>query len=250
MNKDVSNIIYIDGNIEPGIKNSINIKNNRSQIINDKSKLKNEIENGINKSLYLDKNKNKLGKPMCSIKIPIKDNNQIKKTNYNTYIHNNLINKKIKDNNYNSEHNNNNNSNIQNIYKDIFTVNINNKKSRNQSNLNKQFNTNNNINNISFFKEKKINLLNNSTFSEKKHFSKQKLNLSYINKKNNNNLSHKKRIIKIKQNNDNNKLSLKQKIHLFHQRKEALINQYSNKNKETKEAEGNEHKKIIFINKK
>ena len=47
---------------------------------------------------------------------------------------------------------------------------------------------------------------------------------------------NKKRVIKIKPNNANNKLSLKEKIHLFQKRKEELIRQYLNKkNKALKE---------------
>ena len=135
-------------------------------------------------------------------------------------------------------------------YKDIISLNINNKKSRNHPSLNNQFNTNNNnINNLTFYREKKFNYLNNSIYSEKKYYSKPKLNLSYVNKKKNNNLSQKKRIIKNKQNNENDKLSLREKIHLFYKRKEELIKQYSNKNKAKEGNESNTNKKIIFTNK-
>ena len=124
------------------------------------------------------------------------------------------------------------------INKDIFNISRNNIKSRNKSNFKKEFNTNNNFNNITFYKEKKNNYINNSTFYDKKNSSKKKLNLSYINKRKESDLSNKKRIIKIKNNND--KLSLKEKIHLFHQRKDALIKEYFNKNKILKEQKGND----------
>ena len=57
------------------------------------------------------------------------------------------------------------------------------------------------------------------------------MNQSFTNRKQNDDSSSKKRVIKIKQNNDNLKISLKQKIHKIKKKKEALIKQYSNKNK-------------------
>ena len=111
-------------------------------------------------------------------------------------------------------------------YKDGF-----NKRSRNQRSINNQFSTNKKINNITFYKDNK-SLLNNSTLSERKSINRQKMNQSFIFKKPIANVCKKKRIIKIiKPSNDSIKLSLRQKIHLFQQRKEALIKQYSNKNK-------------------
>ncbi len=113
-------------------------------------------------------------------------------------------------------------------YKDGF-----NKKSRNQRSINKQFSTNKKLNNITFYKDNK-SLLNNSTLSERKSINRQKMNQSFIFKKPIANVCKKKRIVKTikpKPNNDSIKLSLKQKIHLFQQKKEALIKQYSNKNK-------------------
>ena len=181
-----------------------------------------------------DNNKNKIN----SIK---KDKNShiiIKTMNNSSYIKNNSSHKKV--------------YNIPSTYRDYISMTINNKKSRNHLNLKKKFNTNNKINNLTFSKEKKYNFnyLNNTLYSEKKMYSKPKLNLSYINKKKNNDLNHKIRIIKNKQNKENDKLSLKEKIHLFHQRKEELIKQYSNKNKVQKEDyDKNINKKIIFTNK-
>ena len=226
INKKDNNFINIniEKNFEPELKKD-NISAN-----NNKSKIKNENE--------ISKSKIKVKKPICSIKMPIKKDNVISRTNYSTYIHNNSINKKSKD-IYNI------NNDISSPFKDIFSINFNTNKSRNQSSLRNQFNTNNNIINISYYKEKKNNFLNNSTYSEKRQFNKGKLNLSGINRRKKNDLNNKKRIIKIKPKNDNIKLSLKQKIHLFYQRKEALIKQYSNKNKVEGDHFGSE-RKIIY----
>ena len=60
----------------------------------------------------------------------------------------------------------------------------------------KQYNVNSVINKT-FYKDNKINFLNNS-FMDKKSISNRRLNKSYINKKDNNDLSCKKRDAKIK----------------------------------------------------
>ena len=96
-------------------------------------------------------------------------------------------------------------------------------RSRNQSNILKNYkdksNVSNNENNTKF----KYNI---STF---KNQSKKRVNKSY-NEKNNlmniNTKNNKKRNIKITQNKN---ISLKEKIHLFHQKKESLIKQYLNR---------------------
>ena len=218
INKNENNsTILNEKNMEKEIKNEIEKDNNIPQIINKKNKIIKK-ENEIPKLSFIDKIKEK--NQIALLKKPIKSNNLYSKNNnYNASI-NNSINKKSVE----SQR-----------PKDILSININShQKSRNKSNLNKQFNTNNNINNITCYKKQKFNILENSTFSEKKSLSKQKLNQSFNNRKKNDNISHGKRIIKIKQNNDNYKLSLKEKIHLFQQRKEALIKQYLNKNRSLK----------------
>ena len=193
--------------IEKELRGKIAIKNSDSKITKD-----NENKTHINKI--------KIKKPIYSLNMPTNCNNLITKNNYSIHFKNK---KSIDENN-----------------KDIFDISINNKKSRNKSSFKNEFITNSNFHNISLRKENKMNFVNYSTYKGKKNSSKKKLNLSYINKRRNIDLSNKKRTIKIKNNND--KLSLKQKIHLFHQRKDELLKQYSNKNKVVNKKTKNEKK--------
>lgn len=213
-NKKINSSLYVDKNNENTSKHDENINHNKFRIKNGKTKKK---KNGVHKLSFWDKviDKN-ASHSIKKEKIP------------NNFIHNILFNTKIKDKNQT-------NKSIPSTYREYVSINFNNNpKSRNHPSLNKQFNTNNNINNLTLFKEKKINYLNNTISSEQKSFNKQKYNLRTINRKENIDLNSKKINITTKNkngNNDNNQLSLKKKIHLFHQMKEELIKQYSNKNK-------------------
>ena len=232
---NLSEFEYNDKKLEKDLNNNIDIKNINSQTINNKIK---KNENNEKRPSLLDKIKEK------NESIPKRNHAELKsKINYNTYINNSSI---IKNVNINE-----NSNNIPQKSKDIFSTSFN-KRSRNQVNLNlnKQFNTNNHIMNITFYEDNKFNILNNSTILNKKSVSNRRFNQTLFSRKNNKDSSHKKRVIKILNNNDNIKLSLKQKIHLFQQKKEALIKQYSNKNKMLLDTSQNKKTGKIYNNQK
>ena len=170
-----------------------------------------------------------------------KSNNHITiNNNYYTIINNMTINdihdvNKISDKinfvKMNEHFNQKNNSNyLSNTFKkesdDIFLINpklLNNKtRSRNQSNIHEHCNIKSKFN-LSLHK-------NDNNFKCDYSNNKNKLNNSYVtskNKLNNSNIKNKINNIKLP---ENKKLTLKERIHLFHQKREAIVKQNLNKN--------------------
>jgi len=127
-------------------------------------------------------------------------------------------------------HNFNNSNYLSNSFKkesgDIFLINqnlLNNKtRSRNQSNFHDNYKIKSKFN-ISLHK-------NNNNFKSDFSYNKNKLNNSYINNKNklnNSKIKNKNSNIKFQ---ENKKISLKERIHLFHQKREAIVKQNLDKN--------------------
>ena len=213
---------------------SRNIKEAKSNILSHKNDVKSSNNNIKNynvcdtalKTKKFDRNKN---------------NNQITiNNNYYTIINNMTLNdindaKKISDKiNFVKMdehcHNFNNSNYLSNSFKkesgDIFLINqnlLNNKtRSRNQSNFHDNCKIKSKFN-ISLHK-------NNNNFKSDFSYNKNKLNNSYINNKNklnNSKIKNKKSNIKLQ---ENKKISLKERIHLFHQKREAIVKQNLDKN--------------------
>ena len=211
-------------------RNIYNNKNKKSNIINYKESINKSCNNK-------NKNNNYLNLSLDKKKYKVK-NNIIINNNYYTIINNMTLNnindmKKLENNFcFNKKNETEYNYNISNFIsqtsrkelKDIFSVNTNKKiRSRNQSNNLKHYNKICNSN-ISY---------NNNDINYKLYSSsiKNRLNNSFIERRvkviNNDSIKNKKRNIKY---NENKNISLKEKIHLFHQKKEALVKQYLNKN--------------------
>ena len=212
VNNNIQNYMYYDKSTEKYLNGNIKIKNNKIYAMKDKQKNRNVVNQPLSFLNSLNKKKGKnINYCIKNIEINNLNNNNINDSDYNN---NNSISKELAGNNFFCSH-----------YK--------NRKSRNQRSLNNQFNTNNKINNITYYKDNK-SFLNNSSFSERKSTNNRHImNQSFTNKKQIDDSSNKRRIANLNRNNDNNNknISLKQKIHLFQQKKEALIKQYSNKNK-------------------
>ena len=132
---------------------------------------------------------------------------------------------KLDENYHNYNTNNSKNQPSKNESKNIFLIRTNNMRSRNQINISKNYNKSN----LSYGKNK-LNYKCNISIN------KNRMNNSFIDKKrkkmNNSVVNNKKRNLEIVH--DKN-ISLKERIHLFHKRKEALVKQYLNRHLERKE---------------
>ena len=132
---------------------------------------------------------------------------------------------KLDENYHNYNTNNSKNQPSKNESKNIFLIRTNNMRSRNQINISKNYNKSN----LSYGKNK-LNYKCNISIN------KNRMNNSFIDKKrkkmNNSVVNNKKRNLEIVHNKN---ISLKERIHLFHKRKEALVKQYLNRHLERKE---------------
>ena len=132
---------------------------------------------------------------------------------------------KLDENYHNYNTNNSKNQPSKNESKNIFLIRTNNMRSRNQINISKNYDKSN----LSYGKNK-LNYKCNISIN------KNRMNNSFIDKKrkkmNNSVVNNKKRNLEIVHNKN---ISLKERIHLFHKRKEALVKQYLNRHLERKE---------------
>jgi len=217
-----------------------------NSIENKKSNIKQYNEN-LNMSINSNKNrgcnttvsKKNFKKINLNNKDDSRNNHITINNNYYTIINNMTINDikdmekfnknfsvlKLDENYHNYNTNNSKNQPSKNESKNIFLIRTNNMRSRNQINISKNYNKSN----LSYGKNK-LNYKCNISIN------KNRMNNSFIDKKrkkmNNSVVNNKKRNLEIVH--DKN-ISLKERIHLFHKRKEALVKQYLNRHLERKE---------------
>lgn len=247
-NNKLSSILLKIKSIEKQILKK-NQSTSMNSIENKKSNIKQYNEN-LNMSINSNKNrgcnttvsKKNFKKINLNNKGDSRNNHITINNNYYTIINNMTINDikdmekfnknfsvlKLDENYHNYNTNNSNNSKNQpskNESKNIFLIRTNNMRSRNQINISKNYNKSN----LSYGKNK-LNYKCNISIN------KNRMNNSFIDKKrkkmNNSVVNNKKRNLEIVH--DKN-ISLKERIHLFHKRKEALVKQYLNRHLERKE---------------
>lgn len=244
-NNKLSSILFKIKSIEKQI-----LKKNQSTSMNSiENKKSNNIQYNENLNMSINSNKNR----GCNTTVSKKNfkkinlnnkgdnrNNHITiNNNYYTIINNMTINDikdmekfnknfsvlKLDENYHNYNTNNSKNQPSKDESKNIFLIRTNNMRSRNQINISKNYNKSN----LSYGKNK-LNYKCNISIN------KNRMNNSFIDKKrkkmNNSVVNNKKRNLEIVH--DKN-ISLKERIHLFHKRKEALVKQYLNRQLKRKE---------------
>ena len=244
-NNKLSSILLKIKSIEKQILKK-NQSTSMNSIENKKSNIKQYNEN-LNMSINSNKNrgcnttvsKKNFKKINLNNKGDSRNNHITINNNYYTIINNMTINDikdmekfnknfsvlKLDENYHNYNTNNSKNQPSKNESKNIFLIRTNNMRSRNQINISKNYNKSN----LSYGKNK-LNYKCNISIN------KNRMNNSFIDKKrkkmNNSVVNNKKRNLEIVH--DKN-ISLKERIHLFHKRKEALVKQYLNRHLERKE---------------
>ena len=244
-NNKLSSILLKIKSIEKQILKK-NQSTSMNSIENKKSNIKQYNEN-LNMSINSNKNrgcnttvsKKNFKKIDLNNKSDNRNNHITINNNYYTIINNMTINDikdmekfnknfsvlKLDENYHNYNTNNSKNQPSKNESKNIFLIRTNNMRSRNQINTSKNYNKSN----LSYGKNK-LNYKCNISIN------KNRMNNSFIDKKrkkmNNSVVNNKKRNLEIVH--DKN-ISLKERIHLFHKRKEALVKQYLNRHLERKE---------------
>lgn len=244
-NNKLSSILLKIKSIEKQILKK-NQSTSMNSIENKKSNIKQYNEN-LNMSINSNKNrgcnttvsKKNFKKIDLNNKSDNRNNHITINNNYYTIINNMTINDikdmekfnknfsvlKLDENYHNYNTNNSKNQPSKNESKNIFLIRTNNMRSRNQINISKNYNKSN----LSYGKNK-LNYKCNISIN------KNRMNNSFIDKKrkkmNNSVVNNKKRNLEIVH--DKN-ISLKERIHLFHKRKEALVKQYLNRHLERKE---------------
>ena len=244
-NNKLSSILFKIKSIEKQILKK-NQSTSMNSIENKKSNIKQYNEN-LNMSINSNKNrgcnttvsKKKFKKIDLNNKSDNRNNHITINNNYYTIINNMTINDikdmekfnknfsvlKLDENYHNYNTNNSKNQPSKNESKNIFLIRTNNMRSRNQINISKNYNKSN----LSYGKNK-LNYKCNISIN------KNRMNNSFIDKKrkkmNNSVVNNKKRNLEIV---DDKNISLKERIHLFHKRKEALVKQYLNRHLERKE---------------
>ena len=244
-NNKLSSILLKIKSIEKQILKK-NQSTSMNSIENKKSNIKQYNEN-LNMSINSNKNrgcnttvsKKNFKKINLNNKGDSRNNHITINNNYYTIINNMTINDikdmekfnknfsvlKLDENYHNYNTNNSKNQQSKNESKNIFLIRTNNMRSRNQINISKNYDKSN----LSYGKNK-LNYKCNISIN------KNRMNNSFIDKKrkkmNNSVVNNKKRNLEIVHNKN---ISLKERIHLFHKRKEALVKQYLNRHLERKE---------------
>ena len=215
------------------------IENKKSNIKQYNENLNMSINSNKNKGCNTTVSKKNFKKINLNNKGDSRNNHITINNNYYTIINNMTINDikdmekfnknfsvlKLDENYHNYNTNNSKNQPSKNESKNIFLIRTNNMRSRNQINISKNYDKSN----LSYGKNK-LNYKCNISIN------KNRMNNSFIDKKrkkmNNSVVNNKKRNLEIVHNKN---ISLKERIHLFHKRKEALVKQYLNRHLERKE---------------